>query len=192
MERVSLILLLLCLLSAAAAALTAEAALVGGWKPIKDLKDPHVIEIAEFAVGEYGRQAHAQLKLDKVLKGETQVVSGVNYRLVLAVKQEEGAGSKRYEAIVWEKPWANFKNLTSFKPAGFMAVLSACSHAGQVDQGLKYFNCMTDDYNINPNQEKYGCVVDLLGRLGILASQRILESEPISVETSVVLSNFWS
>ncbi|KAJ4843682.1 hypothetical protein Tsubulata_016594 [Turnera subulata] len=116
MERrsscVSLLLLLLCLLSAAAAALTAEAALVGGWKPIKDLKDPHVIEIAEFAVGEYSRQAHAQLKLDKVLKGETQVVSGVNYRLVLAVKE----GSKRYEAVVWEKSWANYKNLTSFKP----------------------------------------------------------------------------
>ncbi|KAJ4822567.1 hypothetical protein Tsubulata_036735 [Turnera subulata] len=106
-----LLLLLLCLLLAAAA-LTEEAALVGGWKPIKDLKDPHVIEIAEFAVGEYSRQAHAQLKLEKVLKGDTQVVSGVNYRLVLAVKE----GSKRYEAVVWEKSWANFKNLTSFKP----------------------------------------------------------------------------
>ncbi|KAF2307319.1 hypothetical protein GH714_026330 [Hevea brasiliensis] len=48
----------------------------------------------------------------------------------------------------------------------FMAVLSACSHAGLVDQGLRYFNSMMDDYNIKPDHEIYGCVVDMLGRAG--------------------------
>uniref|UniRef100_A0A6N2KEA1 Uncharacterized protein n=1 Tax=Salix viminalis TaxID=40686 RepID=A0A6N2KEA1_SALVM len=42
----------------------------------------------------------------------------------------------------------------------FMAVLSACSHAGLVDQGLRYINCMINDYHIKPNQEIYGCVGD--------------------------------
>ncbi|KAK9735758.1 hypothetical protein RND81_04G225600 [Saponaria officinalis] len=47
-----------------------------------------------------------------------------------------------------------------------MAVLSACSHAGLVNEGLRYFNSMVTEYNIIPDQEIYGCVVDLLGRAG--------------------------
>ncbi|KAH9603417.1 hypothetical protein KSS87_022984 [Heliosperma pusillum] len=47
-----------------------------------------------------------------------------------------------------------------------MAVLSACSHAGLVNEGLRYFNSMLTEYNIIPDQEIYGCVVDLLGRAG--------------------------
>nr|AJD79055.1 CPI-4 [Morus alba var. atropurpurea] len=89
--------------------------LVGGWTPIKDLSDPHVKEIANFAVSEYNKQSKASLKLKSIVKGETQVVAGTNYRLVLAVKN--GATAERYEAVVWEKPWQHFRNLTSFKPA---------------------------------------------------------------------------
>ncbi|KAL9233462.1 hypothetical protein vseg_008460 [Gypsophila vaccaria] len=47
-----------------------------------------------------------------------------------------------------------------------MAVLSACSHAGLVNEGLRYFNSMVTEYNIIPDQEMYGSVVDLLGRAG--------------------------
>ncbi|KAJ8752279.1 hypothetical protein K2173_003915 [Erythroxylum novogranatense] len=47
----------------------------------------------------------------------------------------------------------------------YMAVLSACSHAGLVDQGLRYFSSISE-YDVEPNQEVYGCVADLLGRAG--------------------------
>ncbi|KAJ4843683.1 hypothetical protein Tsubulata_016595 [Turnera subulata] len=68
----------------------------------------------------------------------------------------------------------------------FMAVLSACSHAGLVDQGLKYFNCMTDDYSIKPNQEIYGCVVDLLGRAGrVEEAYRLIRRMPFNADASV-------
>ncbi|KDP21894.1 hypothetical protein JCGZ_03032 [Jatropha curcas] len=103
--------LLLCFLFVVSGA--AVAALVGGWQPIKNLNDPHVVEIANYAVGEYNKRSTANLKLGKVVKGETQVVAGTNYRLVLEVN---GGASKDYEAVVWEKTWENFKNLTSFKP----------------------------------------------------------------------------
>ncbi|KAJ4836296.1 hypothetical protein Tsubulata_008030 [Turnera subulata] len=89
----------------------AEAALLGGWEPIKDLQDPHVREIAEYAVSEHGRLKNLKLNLDKVVKGETQVVSGVKYRLVLAV-DEEGAGTKQYSVVVEEE---TKKHLKSFK-----------------------------------------------------------------------------
>ncbi|XP_071707411.1 pentatricopeptide repeat-containing protein At1g06140, mitochondrial-like [Rutidosis leptorrhynchoides] len=48
----------------------------------------------------------------------------------------------------------------------FMSVLSSCSHAGLVDQGLTLFKSMKEEYGLVPNEEHYGCMVDLLGRAG--------------------------
>jgi pentatricopeptide repeat protein len=48
----------------------------------------------------------------------------------------------------------------------FVGLLSACSHAGLLDEGLDYFDHMKDVYGIEPEVEHYGCVVDLLGRSG--------------------------
>ncbi|KAI3754056.1 hypothetical protein L2E82_26168 [Cichorium intybus] len=50
----------------------------------------------------------------------------------------------------------------------FVAILTACSHAGLVDLGHSYFNKMTSLYNIKPSVHHYGCMVDLLGRAGRL------------------------
>jgi pentatricopeptide repeat protein len=56
------------------------------------------------------------------------------------------------------------------KPNGysFVAVLSACSHAGLVDEGRRQFLSMTQDYGIEPTMKHYTCMVDLLGRAGHL------------------------
>lgn len=68
----------------------------------------------------------------------------------------------------------------------FMAVLSGCSHAGLVDKGLRYFRSMLEDYNLNPNQEIYGCVVDLLGRAGrVKEAFQLVESMPFEPDESV-------
>lgn len=50
----------------------------------------------------------------------------------------------------------------------FLAVMSACSHAGLVDEGLNYFDLMVKDYDIKPTFEDYSCLIDLLGRAGRL------------------------
>lgn len=50
----------------------------------------------------------------------------------------------------------------------FVALLSACSHAGLVDRGLFFYNSMVDDYGVVPDMEHYSCVVDLYGRGGRL------------------------
>ncbi|CAJ1962638.1 unnamed protein product [Sphenostylis stenocarpa] len=104
-----LVLLSLMLVSYAAC----SDAVLGGWRPVKDLKERHVVEIAEYAVSEYDKRSGAKLKLVSVVKGETQVVAGTNYRLVL--KTKDGSAINNYEAVVWEKTWLNFRNLTSFK-----------------------------------------------------------------------------
>ncbi|XP_021826779.1 pentatricopeptide repeat-containing protein At5g66520-like isoform X2 [Prunus avium] len=51
----------------------------------------------------------------------------------------------------------------------FVAILSACSHAGYVEMGYQYFYQMVHEYGIRPSIEHYGCMVDLLGRAGWLA-----------------------
>ncbi|PIA46299.1 hypothetical protein AQUCO_01500068v1, partial [Aquilegia coerulea] len=50
----------------------------------------------------------------------------------------------------------------------FVSILSACSHAGLVEQGRMLFNSMIEDFGITPRMEHYACVVDLLGRTGRL------------------------
>ncbi|XP_059643505.1 putative pentatricopeptide repeat-containing protein At1g17630 [Cornus florida] len=50
----------------------------------------------------------------------------------------------------------------------FVAVLSACSHAGLVVQGRKLFDLMVREFKIEPRMEHYACMVDLLGRAGLL------------------------
>ncbi|XP_027358996.1 putative pentatricopeptide repeat-containing protein At3g49142 [Abrus precatorius] len=48
----------------------------------------------------------------------------------------------------------------------FVAILSACSHAGLLDEGKVYFKQMTDEYRITPRIEHFACLVDILGRAG--------------------------
>ena len=50
----------------------------------------------------------------------------------------------------------------------FVAMLSACSHAGMVDEGRKLLDSMSSSYGIEPKVEHYGCVIDLLARAGLL------------------------
>ncbi|KAF2320859.1 hypothetical protein GH714_031379 [Hevea brasiliensis] len=50
----------------------------------------------------------------------------------------------------------------------FIGVLSACSHGGLVKEGREFFNSMTKMYHIRPKLEHYGCLIDLLGRAGLL------------------------
>eukprot|EP01018_Ginkgo_biloba_P028611 Gb_18166 [translate_table: standard] len=50
----------------------------------------------------------------------------------------------------------------------FVGVLSACSHVGLVNEGRNYFASMSEFYNIPPRVEHYACMVDLLGRAGLL------------------------
>ncbi|ONI32938.1 hypothetical protein PRUPE_1G395000 [Prunus persica] len=46
----------------------------------------------------------------------------------------------------------------------FIALLSACSHAGLVEEGCQLFACMGKQFGITPKAEHYGCMVDLLSK----------------------------
>ncbi|KAK2425650.1 cysteine proteinase inhibitor [Trifolium repens] len=81
--------------------------------------DPHVIDIANFAVAEFNKRITIlKLKLVKVINAESQVLGGgeINYNLTISASQRYIHNSEaNYEAIVLEKPSEHFRNLTSFK-----------------------------------------------------------------------------
>ncbi|RYR44908.1 hypothetical protein Ahy_A08g041181 isoform D [Arachis hypogaea] len=56
----------------------------------------------------------------------------------------------------------------------FIGVLTACSHAGLVDQGFHYFMSMIDEYRISPSKEHYGCMIDVLCRAGRLSEAELM------------------
>ncbi|KAL6613940.1 hypothetical protein ACP70R_036210 [Stipagrostis hirtigluma subsp. patula] len=61
-----------------------------------------------------------------------------------------------------------------------LAVLTACTHAGLVSDGLKIFHRMRKDFGIDPKVEHYGALVDLLGRAGRLDEARhTIETMPM-------------
>ncbi|KAK4361959.1 hypothetical protein RND71_017200 [Anisodus tanguticus] len=50
----------------------------------------------------------------------------------------------------------------------FISLFRACSRSGLVAEGLDYLNSMESKYCIVPNLKHYACVVDLLGRAGLV------------------------
>ncbi|KAL2473820.1 Pentatricopeptide repeat-containing protein [Forsythia ovata] len=75
----------------------------------------------------------------------------------------------------------------------FLAVISACSHAGLVDEGHHYFNLMINNYGIQPTIAEYSCLIDLLGRAGRLyEAYEILQRTQYIREDVDLLSTLFS
>ncbi|KAL5203673.1 hypothetical protein ABZP36_008544 [Zizania latifolia] len=62
----------------------------------------------------------------------------------------------------------------------FVALLSACSHAGLVDKGIDYYNSMASMFGVSPGIKHCVCIVDLLGRLGRFSeAEKFIEEMPV-------------
>ncbi|XP_021278982.1 pentatricopeptide repeat-containing protein At2g29760, chloroplastic [Herrania umbratica] len=77
---------------------------------------------------------------------------------------------------------------TTIKPNSvtFTNVLCACSHAGLVKEGKTFLNQMEPVYGIPPEVQHYSCMVDILGRAGLLEEAiEFIEKMPIVPSDSV-------
>ncbi|PIA58750.1 hypothetical protein AQUCO_00500593v1 [Aquilegia coerulea] len=62
----------------------------------------------------------------------------------------------------------------------YVGVLTACSRAGLVQEGWDYFRRMEIEHNIKATLEHYGCMVDLMARVGMLKeAYDLIKSMPI-------------
>ncbi|XP_076904396.1 pentatricopeptide repeat-containing protein At3g58590 [Bidens hawaiensis] len=85
---------------------------------------------------------------------------------------------------------ARFKQMemVGFKPdkVAFIAVLSACRHAGLVKDGTEMFKKMKDEYAVEPEMEHYLLVVDLMARYGNLKeAEKFILGMPFAPNASI-------
>ncbi|KAJ9190009.1 hypothetical protein P3X46_001246 [Hevea brasiliensis] len=67
-----------------------------------------------------------------------------------------------------------------------IGALCACSHAGLVEEGRRYFSTMTEEYGVEPLKDHYTCMVDLLGRAGCLnEAKNLIEAMPMQPDAVV-------
>ncbi|XP_057861380.2 pentatricopeptide repeat-containing protein At2g13600-like [Cryptomeria japonica] len=77
---------------------------------------------------------------------------------------------------------------SSLKPndVTLICLLSACCRSGLVDEGWQYFNSMSENYQIIPSIDHYGCLVDLLARAGHLyEAQMVINKIPITPDATM-------
>ena len=114
MKRVLLAALAFVMLGAAAPASAAQEAPVAGGYSERATGDTGVAAAAAFAVRERGRRTGRRLTLVAVRRAETQVVAGLNYRLLLGVR--EGRESRDVTAVIYQNLRQRL-SLTSWEPA---------------------------------------------------------------------------
>ncbi|KAI4305891.1 hypothetical protein L6164_029223 [Bauhinia variegata] len=72
-----------------------------------------------------------------------------------------------------------------YDSVSFIAVLSACSHGGLVEEGRKYFKEM-HVLNVEPTHMHYACMVDLLGRAGLIEEAAdLVRGLPIAPDANI-------
>ncbi|KAI5057774.1 hypothetical protein GOP47_0027789 [Adiantum capillus-veneris] len=73
----------------------------------------------------------------------------------------------------------------------FTSMLTACCHAGNLEEGHRLFKSMAEDYGIVPDEEHFSCMIDLMSRTGGLSNAReLFQSIPyqsdLFMETSLL------
>ncbi|CAM6086218.1 unnamed protein product [Calypogeia fissa] len=96
----------------------------------------------------------------------------VSWNAMIGGLAQHGCGHKALE-------YFRKMNADLIKPnqTTFVAVLSACCHAGRLDDGHRLLLAMTQDYGIEPDIVHYTCMVDLLGRAGCLEEAKLFISD---------------
>ncbi|KAK4487710.1 hypothetical protein RD792_005628 [Penstemon davidsonii] len=62
----------------------------------------------------------------------------------------------------------------------YLALLSACSHSGLVEESQEWFSKLCSNEKLRPRVEHYSCMVDVLGRAGRLEeAKKVIENMPV-------------
>ncbi|KAK8500499.1 hypothetical protein V6N13_046897 [Hibiscus sabdariffa] len=62
----------------------------------------------------------------------------------------------------------------------YLGLLTSCCHAGLLQEAQSYMNSMVECHGLIPHLEHYACMVDLLGRVGLLEdAKKMLDEMPI-------------
>ncbi len=83
----------------------------GGFSPAK-VDDATVKEMANFATTAVASNSNSgPVKLLKIVKAETQVVAGTNYKLNLELSSGANAAPLPCEVVIFDQPWTNTRKM---------------------------------------------------------------------------------
>lgn len=103
------------------------------------------------------------------LRKAREVFDGMRYKNVVAWTAiisgygTHGCGEEAVELYNLMKDYGTLPNEITF-----VTLLSACAHAGMVNEGREIYESMRRDYGLVPGTAHHVCMVDLLGRAGLL------------------------
>ncbi|CAL4905692.1 unnamed protein product [Urochloa decumbens] len=102
-------------------------------------------------------------RADYIFDSEIVEKDSVSWNIIIGGFAMHGDGQKALDLFAQMKQ-------QGFRPDAvtLINVLTACTHMGLVEEGRRYFANMETDYGIRPQIEHYGCMVDLLGRGGLI------------------------
>nr|GMC64805.1 pentatricopeptide repeat-containing protein At1g25360 [Ipomoea batatas] len=86
-------------------------------------------------------------------------LDSVSWNAMIAALGQHGHGAhaiELFEEMLEER----------ISPDSFLTVLSACNHAGLIKEGQHYFDLMHRVYGINPGEDHYSRLIDMLSRAG--------------------------
>ncbi|XP_024980912.1 pentatricopeptide repeat-containing protein At4g13650-like [Cynara cardunculus var. scolymus] len=106
----------------------------------------------------------------------------ISWNSLLSGYAQHGYGREAVEAFEQMTKTMVKPDLTTY-----LIMLSACSHVGWLDKGIKYFGLMRNDSSLEPPKlEHYGCIVDLYARAGYLfEAETFFNSMPIEAGPSI-------
>ncbi|KAM3234588.1 hypothetical protein P3L10_014624 [Capsicum annuum] len=121
------------------------------------------------------------LDLSECVFEEMENTDSVSWNALLTAYSMQGEGDRALSVFsLMEKRDVEVDSIS------FLSVLSAGRHAGLVEEGRKIFHCMRDKYHIEPEVERYACLVDLLGRAGLFSEiMDLLKTMPMEPDGGV-------
>nr|ANA67893.1 cystatin [Haemaphysalis flava] len=120
-----------CFLAVVGVALCSkQKVLLGGWTQQDPSSNAKYLHLAHFAISQQTNGLNVYHTVLKLVKVETQVVAGINYKVTFETAPTNCPISEEYSsekckpttdtpaatciAIVYERPWENYRELTSF------------------------------------------------------------------------------
>ncbi|KAL3818224.1 hypothetical protein ACJIZ3_004129 [Penstemon smallii] len=147
---------------------------------IEEMGFEYNVSLATALVDMYGKCG--EIELAREIFDSMNEKDVVSWNVMISSYGMHGHGKSAVELFDLMEQYSNVRpnELT------FLVVLSACAHAGLVEEGKFLFNRMKEYYSIEPTLKHYACVVDLLGRSGdLVEAEGLILSMPTAPDAGI-------
>ncbi|PKI74691.1 hypothetical protein CRG98_005018 [Punica granatum] len=137
-----------------------------------------VIEIGNSLIGMYAKCG--RVDFSKKFFHEMEHRDTVSWNVMLAGYAIHGQGNQAVSLFKLMQ-----ESHVKIDSVSYVSVLSACRHAGLIEEGRRIFHSMSEN-RLEPNSEHYACMVDLVGRAGLFdEALQLIREMPMGPDAGV-------